>query len=175
MSDITIKFLEQRLEFVFAIYHSKQHINKAVIETKSPLSKLQFMHKSIHLLSGLEDNQAYVSFTQAAARLASMSNSFKDFNAKELNIDESLIKDESEQGLKDLTDKLSKALVNEYKLEINFTEDDLLESVPVINKFFDNVLVNDENGAIKKNRQNLVYNLNSLFANIADFSQLKNN
>ncbi|MCH2228142.1 MAG: glycine--tRNA ligase subunit beta [Candidatus Caenarcaniphilales bacterium] len=175
LSDITIKFLEQRLEFVFAIYHSKQHINKAVIETKSPLSKLQFMHKSIHLLSGLEDNQAYVSFTQAAARLASMSNSFKDFNAKELNIDESLIKDESEQGLKDLTDKLSKALVNEYKLEINFTEDDLLESVPVINKFFDNVLVNDENGAIKKNRQNLVYNLNSLFANIADFSQLKNN
>ena len=174
LCETTISFLEQRLDFVFAIYHSKSHINKAVIETNSPLKKLQFMHNSIHLLSGFEENSDYANFTQAAARLASMTASFKDFSEEDLSINDSLLKDESETELKKLTDKLSKILVNDYKLEISFSEKDLTGAIATINKFFDNVLVNDEDAAIKKNRQNLVYNLNKLFAEIADFGQLKN-
>ena len=175
LSETTIKFLEQRLEFVFAIYHSKTHINKAVLETESPLKKLQFMHKSIHMLSTFEERSEYAEFTQAAARLSSMTASFKDFTNEDLSINSNIIKDESETELKELTEKLEKLLVNDYKLEINFNENDLAGSISSINKFFDNVLVNDEDSAIKKNRQNLVYNLNKLFSNIADFSQLKNN
>ena len=103
-----------------------------------------------------------------------MTASFKDFSEEDLSINDSLLKDESETELKKLTDKLSKILVNDYKLEISFTEQDLTGAIDAINKFFDNVLVNDEDAAIKKNRQNLVYNLNKLFAGIADFGQLKN-
>lgn len=173
LCETSIKFLEQRLDFVFAIYHSKSHINKAVIETNSPLKKLQFMHNSIHLLSAFEENSDYANFTQAAARLASMTTSFKDFSKEDLSINDSSLKDESEIELKKLTDKLSKILVNDYKLELSFNEKDLVSAIAPINKFFDKVLVNDEDTAIKKNRQNLVYNLNELFANIADFRQLK--
>lgn len=173
LCETTIKFLEQRLDFVFAIYHSKSHINKAVIETDSPLKKLQFMHNSIHLLSAFEENSEYGDFSQAAARLASMTASFKDFNEQDLSINDSLLKDEPETELMKLTNELSKVLVNNYKLELNFTEKDLIKAIATINKFFDNVLVNDEDAATKKNRQNLVYNLNKLFADIADFSQLK--
>jgi glycyl-tRNA synthetase beta chain len=50
------EFLEQRLEFVFAIHHKNPAINKAVINTDKPLQNLYNRHRVIHFMNEFVEN-----------------------------------------------------------------------------------------------------------------------
>ena len=53
------------------------------------------------------------------------------------------------------------------------TLEELVKLVPFINKFFDEILVNDQDHELKQNRLNLLYNIAELSKKIADFNLIE--
>jgi glycyl-tRNA synthetase beta chain len=183
-SELLIKlreFLEQRLEFVFAIYHKNPTINKAVISTDRPLQNLYNRHKIIHFMNefarnaevGVCEQSPYAEFSQAAIRVNSMTKSFKDFNKSNIEINNALFKEAAEEELYKALKNLEPKLEKHFNTSLSFTVEDLSSISSSINNFFEHVLVNDDDLRIKENRQALIYKLNEAFKNIADFSLLK--
>ena len=175
------EFLEQRLEFVFAIYHKNPAINKAVINTDKPLQNLYNRHRVIHFMNefmgsaenGVTQGSHYAEFSQAAIRVNSMAKSFKDFNKSNIKIDNSLFKEAAEKELYKGLETLEPKLRKHFNTELDFSLEDLSSISSSINNFFEHVLVNDTDLKIKENRQALIYRLDEAFKNIADFSLLK--
>jgi glycyl-tRNA synthetase beta subunit len=54
----------------------------------------------------------------------------------------------------------------------NTTLEALLKIAPVVNQYFDKVIINDINDAIRTNRHNLIYMLQAKVRSYADFSAL---
>ena len=175
------EFLEQRLEFVFAIYHKNPAINKAVISTDKPLQNLYNRHRIIHFMNefarnaeiGVCEQSPYIEFSQAAIRVNSMAKSFKDFNKSNIKIDNSLFKEAAEKELYKELETLEPKLRKHFNTELDFSIKDLSSISSSITNFFEHVLVNDTDLKIKENRQALIYRLDEAFKNIADFSLLK--
>ena len=175
------EFLEQRLEFVFAIYHKNHTINKAVINTDRPLQNLYNRHRIIHFLNEFIENTEienceqshYAEFSQAAIRVNNMAKSFKDFNKSNIKIDNSLFKEAAEKELYKALETLEPKLRKHFNTELDFSIKDLSSISSSINNFFEHVLVNDTDLKIKENRQALIYRLDEAFKNIADFSLFK--
>ncbi|MFM7458859.1 MAG: glycine--tRNA ligase subunit beta [bacterium] len=174
------EFLEQRLEFVFGIYHKNPTINKAVISTDRPLQNLYNRHKIIHFMNEFMGNaeigvceSSYAEFSQSAIRVNNMAKSFKDFNKSNIKIDNTLFKEAAEKELYKGLETLEPKLRKHFNTELDFSIEDLSSISSSINNFFEHVLVNDSDLKIKENRQALIYRLDEAFKNIADFSLLK--
>lgn len=166
----TLEFLKQRLEFVFAIHHPNLEINKAVLRSKNPLKNLFHLHKVIHLLGEFQGSQDYENFIQAVTRINNMAKSIMP-NESQSKIEPSLFKEEAENKLYNLAKDLELKSEKNFRA-LGFATNDLSEASPIINEFFDKVLVNDPDPAIKTNRQNLILSLNTILGTIAVFSEL---
>ena len=66
----------------------------------------------------------------------------------------------------------SVAAIDTKKLQYHEVFESLSKIVPVIDEFFENVLVMDKDEKVKKNRRTLLYNIKNKFDKIADFSKL---
>ena len=166
------EFLEQRLEFVFSIYHEDSLINRSVLKTTKALTQLDLVHQKIHFLNKLKDDNRFTAFIQAANRVINMCKSFsgKDFN---LEIKTELLHEAVEKNLLNQLETFNAKFNKSIDEDIDSIGDTLLELNSPINEFFDKVLVNDPNPEIKTNRQNLLYFAKDALERIADFSILK--
>lgn len=90
------------------------------------------------------------------------------------NINEPLLQDEAEIALFKAA-KNTKVEVDEYisKAEYGKVFDKVLELKPVIDNFFDKVMVMHEDENLKKNRITLLNKIKEIFANFVDFSVLQ--
>jgi glycyl-tRNA synthetase beta chain len=85
----------------------------------------------------------------------------------------------SEKSLSGIIDKelfkeIEQDLYEEYIKAISAKKcADLLPIVPYISKFFEEIMVNDENNNLKQNRLNLLSNILQLSRNIADFNLIE--
>ena len=96
-----------------------------------------------------------------------------DFNPSEIKIDESLF--ESDEMALYKTIKENRSFVESQVAEGNYQKalDELAGLKNVVNTFFDNVMVNAEDPAIRNNRLALITELRNLFLGIADISLLQ--
>jgi len=86
---------------------------------------------------------------------------------------EGLLKDHEEKILSDIF-KESKPRIDALIIKKNYLQasSEILEMKPIIDRFFDKVLVMDENESLRKNRIALLQRIDELLSSVADFSLL---
>lgn len=89
------------------------------------------------------------------------------------NFSEGLLKEKEEKILSDVF-KESKPRIDDWIIRKNYLQASsaILEMKPIIDRFFDKILVMDENEALRKNRIALLQRLDELLSGVADFSLL---
>jgi glycyl-tRNA synthetase beta chain len=115
------------------------------------------------IASGLADQLATLQ-----RRLKHISKSFK-----RCNFSEELLKDKEEKILSDVF-KESKPRIDDLIIKKNYLQasSEMLEMKPIIEHFFDKVLVMDENESLRNNRIALLQRIDELLSSVADFSLL---
>ena len=99
----------------------------------------------------------------------------KKTNRSEIGkVDSSLFAQDAESSLHTALEKLSSEVEglyadHEYEQALNI----LAELRQPVDQFFDEVMVMDKNEALKNNRIALLYKIDSLFMQVADFSRLQ--
>lgn len=101
-------------------------------------------------------------------RLKNISKGFKH-----CNFSEGLLKDNEEKILSDVF-KESKPRIDDLIIKKNYLQasSEILEMKPIIDRFFDKILVMDENESLRKNRIALLQRIDELLSGVADFSLL---
>ncbi|EDM24412.1 DALR anticodon-binding domain-containing protein [Caminibacter mediatlanticus] len=98
--------------------------------------------------------------------LKRVANIVKGFDLEDIKIEENLFKTKEE---KELYEAIKKA--KEFK-NIEKKLDYLISLKPLIDKFFDNVLVNVEDEKIRNNRKSLIASIYKEFLDIADIKEI---
>lgn len=161
------EFLEQRLAFVFELNHKNSDVNKAVLATGSSLAKINTKHLMVHLVSELKQETQFSQLSEAVSRLVNISD-----QKAESKVSKNNFQVDAESCLFDSLQNLEKKLDQKAEYESPIKPADLIQLVEPINHFFDQVLVNDKDEKIKKNRQALVAYGAGLFSEICDFREL---
>jgi glycyl-tRNA synthetase beta chain len=86
---------------------------------------------------------------------------------------EGLLKEKEEKILSDVF-KESKPRIDDLIIKRNYLQasSEMLEMKPIIDRFFDKILVMDENETLRKNRIALLQRIDELLSGVADFSLL---
>ncbi len=163
------EFLIQRLPFVFDISHKNAQVNKAVLDAGNPLIDLNRKHMMIHLLYKLQNNVQFSDLVEAITRVMNIGD-----KGVGIKIEKAEFVCAEEQALYEAFLKLENLLAKPTRYSEPFAEEDLLQVIAPIKKFFDAVLVNDKNETVKRNRHALVNYGASLFEQICIFAQLEN-
>ena len=153
-------FFEQRLN----IYYTEKYrhdVVDACIANKNALEDLTDFAKRLEFVSGLINKNGFTDFYEASNRIFRL---IKDKETKE-TVDIELFTNNYEQKLYDAVN-----IINSH--DYNELYDKLSDIIPLINEFFDNVLVMDKDEKIKENRLAIINQLKKQFAKIADFSKL---
>lgn len=89
------------------------------------------------------------------------------------NFSEGLLKEKEEQLLSDVF-KESKSRIDDLILKKNFLQasSEILEMKPIIDRFFEKILVMDKNVPLRENRIALLQHIDELLSAVADFSLL---
>ncbi|MDQ2711492.1 MAG: glycine--tRNA ligase subunit beta [Acidobacteriota bacterium] len=160
-------FFRERIQFYLRdiLGYAYDEVNAAVAAGILTLPDLQERVEAIHRIRPTED------FEPVAASFKRIQNILKqaDFKHKIL-VDEQMIKSGAEQqlynALLDIKDEASRT--NDYSQKLQ-----LMASLrPHVDLFFDKILVNDPDPAIRQNRLALLHSLLTEFSNIADFSEI---
>ncbi len=108
---------------------------------------------------------------QLAALQRRLKNICKGF--ERCNFSEGLLKEKEEKILSDVF-KESKPRIDGWIIKKDYLQasSEILEMKPIIDRFFDKILVMDENEALRKNRIALLQRLDELLSRVADFSLL---
>lgn len=167
-----IEFLEQRLEFVFDIYHKEKEINKSVLAIDHPLRELNKRHMMIHLLYDSRNKSQFLSFIEAATRIINISKNYPNKESAKNKINTSLFLMPQEQILLNSIQSIDVGDKQNFAYEPLLKPDNLITFINPINDFFDNVLVNVEDEQIKVNRQALVAYASYVLESIANFTLL---
>ena len=118
----------------------------------------------VHYVMSLKEDSRWSELLEALTRISNIGD-----KTLGLEVDEAKFTDASEKeffsALKDLEGEFDKEIIN----EVNIDREKIFALIKPIHKFFDNVLVNDEDQDIRKNRHSLVNFANSLALKIADF------
>jgi len=153
-----INFIFERL---YKFYNVNPSVIRAVLNTGE--SNLIEIDKKIKLLNSLVESKDFKELSSTFKRVA---NIVKDFDLNSISVDESLFEKEEE-----------KALYNEFKKVKNITDLEeklnfLISLKPLIDKFFDNVMVNVEDEKIKHNRKSLIASIYKEFLDIGDIKEI---
>lgn len=120
----------------------------------------------------LEQVKARPDFEDLAEAFKRVVNIIRKFGAQDEFNEQGLVV-QQERDLAEATAKVEKRIVSFVEAE-DYTE--LLSAIvglkPAVDSFFDNVLVDDPDPAVKKNRLALLTRVSQLFETVADFSKL---
>lgn len=143
-------------------------VNPSIIEAvlSSGERELLALGKKVEALNNIANSESFKEATSTFKRVANITKDF-DFS-KELHVDEKLFEVDAETQLfeayKDVVSK------NYDSYEENL--DALLGLKPQLDKFFDDVMVNVDDEAVKNNRKSLVASIYKSILNIADINKV---
>ena len=153
------EFFVQRLIIMLADSYKKD-VLEACSENKNPLLSLCDYVKRVELVSGLIKESSFPAILESANRITRI---LKEDSDSEVT--ESLFVHDSEKNLYEAVKKIDSS-----------TYENLFEGLKVSNsfieKFFEDVLVNDKDEKVKNNRIALLSILKKYYLQIADFSKL---
>jgi len=156
------EFIIQRLR-IYLTESYKYDVVEAALSTKDPLADLKDLIKRVEVLSKLVQKENYNLFHDAANRIHRIIKS-EQFNPTP---DPSLFVQDIESQLWNCVKS-----INEDNLDYNELVSKLEACIPVIEKFFDEVLVMDPNMDIRQNRLSLLGNMREKFLKLADFNKI---
>ena len=152
------------LERVKKSYKLNPSIIEAVIATGE--RELVALDDKILVVANVVQSENFKEISSTFKRVANIS---KDVDiSQELNIDESLLKEAAEKELYDAYKAVTSKEYSSYEEEF----DALLSLKPKLDKFFDDVMVNVEDEALKNNRKNLVASIYKSLYKIADMKEV---
>lgn len=150
------EFLIQRL-IIFLSENYKKNVLEACASNKNPLEDLSDYLERVKAVQNL-DNQALLESANRVIRI------LKEECTSTVN--PALFKEDAESMLYEKVRGVNKT--SDYKTYLNILQD----INPVVEKFFEVVLVNDNDEKIKENRRALVALLKSKYELLTDFSKL---
>ena len=155
-------------EFIFDRINKLAKVNPSVVAAviASGESDINELFKKIDALNAIVSNKNSKELFATFKRVANIS---KDVDMQSnLEVDESLFEQEEE-----------KALYNAFKEAINKEYNSYLEKLQalfglkeLLDKYFDNVLVNVDNEKLRRNRQNTIAQIYKAFKDIADIKEV---
>ncbi len=156
------EFIIQRLR-IYLTDSYKYDIVDAVLEINDPLANLKDDLERLIILDNLLKKENYNLFHESANRVHRIIKSEK----YSLEVSKNLFTQDIECELWDAVSRIDTESIT-YNELVKKLED----SIPLIQKFFDDVLVMDPDKKIKNNRIALLGNLKLKFSKIADFSKI---
>jgi len=156
----------QLIEFIFErLYKFYYNVNPSVIRAVLATGETNILNidKKIKLLNEIVTSNDFKDLSITFKRVA---NIVKDFDLNSINVNENLFEKEEE-----------KELWNEFKKVKNYKDletklDFLISLKPLIDRFFDNVMVNVENENIRHNRKSLIASIYKEFLDIGDIKEI---
>jgi len=156
--DEVIEFIFERL---YKFYNVNPSVIRAVLNTGE--SNLLEIDKKIKLLNKIVESEDFKELSTTFKRVA---NIVKDFDLDSITVDENLFEKEEEKELWQEFLKVKEIKNLEEKLDF------LISLKPLIDKFFDNVMVNVEDEKIKHNRKSLIASIYKEFLDIGDIKEI---
>jgi len=156
--DEVVEFIFERL---YKFYNVNPSVIRAVLNTGE--SNLLEIDKKIKLLNKIVESEDFKELSTTFKRVA---NIVKDFDLNTIKVDEKLFEKEEEKELWNEFLKVKEIKDLEKKL------DSLISLKPLIDKFFDNVMVNVEDEKIKHNRKSLIASIYKEFLDIGDIKEI---
>ena len=156
--DEVIEFIFERL---YKFYNVNPSVIRAVLATGE--SNLVEIDKKIKLINEIVSSSDFKDLSVTFKRVA---NIVKDFDLNSIKIDENLFEKEEEKELYNEFKKVKDIKDLEAKLDF------LISLKPLIDKFFDNVLVNVDDEKIRHNRRSLIAAIYKEFLDIADIKEI---
>lgn len=156
------EFICQRLK-IYLNDTYKHDVIDAALSAKDPLADLTDLVNRVKVLTNLVSKDNYSSFHEAANRISRIikTDEFKS------SPDGNLFVQDVERQLWDCIVDINSSQLDYEKLIAK-----LEAATPIIEKFFDDVLVMDKDENIKENRISLLGNLKVKFFEIGDFSKI---
>ncbi|MGP2655757.1 glycine--tRNA ligase subunit beta [Malaciobacter sp. WC5094] len=156
-----IEFFNERL---FKIFDVNPSVLKAVLGSQE--TDIFKISKKLCALNPIVQSDNFKEYTATFKRVA---NIIKDLDVNsELTIKEELLEDEAEKQLVEIFNKITSKNYITYDEELEA----LFSLKPQLDNFFDNVFVNHENEAIKRNRKNTIGKVYQAFRKIADIKEI---
>ncbi|MDR1086949.1 MAG: glycine--tRNA ligase subunit beta [Endomicrobium sp.] len=172
-----INFLRQRIEGILESEgYSFDEVKSVVgILEKEELKDLGSLRPKLVSLKNARQKGDFSSISAVFKRINNILNQAKKQNVDvSESINESLLVEDPEKKLFKFSVKI-KAEVDVYVFQNKYTEifDKVLEIKPIIDDFFEKVMVMAENAAVKSNRISLLNYTKNIFAKFLDFSALQ--
>ena len=156
--DEVIEFIYERL---YKFYNVNPSVIRAVLATGE--SNLIEIDRKIKLLNKIVESDDFKDLSQTFKRVA---NIVKDFDINSIEVNENLFEKNEEKEL--WNEFLKVKEINDLEKKLDF----LISLKPLIDKFFDNVMVNVEDEKIKHNRKSLIASIYKEFLDIADIKEI---
>jgi glycyl-tRNA synthetase beta chain len=152
------------LERLYKIFKANPSVIKAVLESGE--RDINAIAKKVEALNAIVSD---ASFKEIAATFKRVANISGDVDIQsDLKVDPSLFVEDAERELYEAFVAVRDATYENYKAKL----DALFGLKPVLDKFFDDVLVNAEDEALRRNRRNLVASVYKAFRDIADIKEV---
>ena len=158
------KFESFFLERVKQFYKVNPSVVEAVISTGE--RELLALGKKIQALDTLVQSDGFDDISSTFKRVANITKGI-DLN-KDLTVDENLLSEDAEKTLNSAYNEVNSKEYDSYEAEL----DALLGLKPQLDNFFNDVMVNVEDEAVKNNRKNLVASVYRSILNIADIKEV---
>ena len=156
------EFFEQRLIILLSDKY-KHDVLEACISEKDVLSNLKDFIERLEIVTDIIKKDNYAQFHESINRIIRIIKNESNFT----ETNSALFNNNSETNL------WKKALIiKEKELSYKELEEKLVDLIPEISEFFDNVLVMDKDEKIKQNRINMLNAIKQKYAVIADFSKI---
>jgi glycyl-tRNA synthetase beta chain len=143
-------------------------VNPSVIEAvlSSGERELLTLAKKIEALNNIVNSAGFSEYSSTFKRVANIT---KDVDMdRDLIVNESLFKEDAEKVLYDRYTQLSACEYDSYESQL----DALLGLKPELDKFFEDVMVNADDEAIKNNRKSLIASIYKSILKIADIKEV---
>jgi glycyl-tRNA synthetase beta chain len=152
-------------EFIFERLYKFYNVNPSVIRAVLATGETNLLEidKKIKLLNEVVESEDFKELSQTFKRVA---NIVKDFDLNSIKVDEKLFEKEEEKALWKEFKKVK--AIKELDKKLDF----LISLKPLIDNFFDNVMVNVEDEKIKHNRKSLIASIYKEFLDIADIKEI---
>ncbi len=168
--DVALKriqeFIRQRLRVSLLEQNFRYDVVDAVLEAKNPLCDLPDVMERLALMARVcQSDKLMKALYEPANRIARILGEQADATVSMAEVQPTLFKDASEEALYQAIQSIS---AQSYEALLQ----DLERIAPTIEQFFNSVLVNDPDEAVRKNRYNLLGVLHQSYVRLANFSKL---
>lgn len=152
------------IERLYKIFKANPSVINAVLQSGE--RDITRMAKKVEALQRIVSDAHFKEIAATFKRVANISTEV-DLSG-DLEVNEALFEKEAERALWQAFEEVEKARYDDYGARL----DALFGLKPLLDRFFDEVLVNAEDAALRRNRQHLVARIYKAFRDIADIKEV---